>query len=120
MDTYPCMDEKTGLSVSFEIENVYVSPSMVAGVLSKVDGVANVKVRRLFSKWEDVHIWFRYKNVDCIVLEPFGDNSRFWIGPKNAEEKFDVHDIENAFKDYKPPFFRRVLGDVMALRILRK
>ena len=120
MDTYPSKDEKTDILVSFEIDNTYASPSMVAGVLSKVDGVTNVKVRRLFSKWEDVHVWFRYKNVDCIVLEPFGDNSRYWIGPKNSEEKFDFHDIEKAFKRYRPPFLWRMFGDALSLRILRR
>ncbi len=57
----------------------------------------------------------------AIVLEPYGDNSRYWIGPKEpAENALDVGDIENAFKAYRPPLHRKILGDVLTLRLFKR
>lgn len=121
METYPSIDEKNGgPPFAFEIENDYVGLGTVAHILKEIDGVTEVRMRRLFSKWEEIHIWFKYANHDCVVWEPFGDNSRYWIGPKNPEEKFDVREIENAFKRYRPPFHRAVIGDILSLRLFKR
>ena len=121
METYPTIDEKSGRVLDFEIDNIYVNNSNVARILSKVDGVAEVRVRKLFSRWEEIHIWFKYMNHDCIVWEPFGDNSRYWIGSKTLKEAtLDMSKIENAFKRYRPPFIRKVLGDILSLRIFTR
>ncbi len=118
METYPTIDEKSGRVLDFEIDNIYVNNSNVARILSKVDGVAEVRVRKLFSRWEEIHIWFKYMNHDCIVWEPFGDNSRYWIGAKALKEAtLDMSKIENAFKRYRPPLIRKVLGDILSFRI---
>lgn len=118
METYPTIDEKSGRVLDFEIDNIYVNNSNVARILSKVDGVAEVRVRKLFSRWEEVHIWFKYMNHDCIVWEPFGDNSRYWIGSKTLKEAtLDMSKVETAFKQYRPPFIRKILGDILSFRI---
>lgn len=121
MQTYPIMDKQGLRPFAFEIENVYVGPGTIGRLLMQVDGVADVRVRRLFGKWEDVHVWFKYRNRDYVVLEPFGDNSRYWIGPKDPEENaFDVRDIENVFKRYRPPLHREILGDILTLRLFKR
>ena len=74
-----------------------------------------VKKRRLFGKSEDIHIWFKYFNYECFVIEPFGDNSRYWIGPKNPEERFDISNVEIAFKQYHPPRMIKFFGDLVTL-----
>jgi hypothetical protein len=118
METYPTIDEKSSRVLAFEIDNIYVSNSNVARTLSKVDGVAEVRVRKPFTKWEEIHIWFKYMNHDCVVWEPFGDNSRFWIGSKNPKEAtLDMIKVETAFKQYRPPFIRKILGDILSFRI---
>jgi hypothetical protein len=71
--------------------------------------------RKLFSRWEEIHIWFIYLNRECVVIEPFGDNSRYWIGPKNPEEEFDISRLEQAFKQYQPPPIVRLIGDLVTL-----
>jgi|CXWL01.1.fsa_nt_gi hypothetical protein len=121
MKTYPTVDEKSGLTLAFEIENIYVNISNIARTLSNVDGVASVRVRRPFSKWEEIHIWFKYLNHDCVVLEPFGDNSRYWIGSMNPKEAtLDMGKVENVFKQYRPPFIRELIGDILSLRIFSR
>ncbi len=120
MQTYPIMD-KQGYPFAFEIENAYVGTRAISRLLESLNGVSAVRARTLFGKWEDVHIWFQYKDRDYVVLEPYGDSSRYWIGPKEASEKaLDVGDIENVFKQYCPPLHRQILGDVLTLRLFKR
>lgn len=121
MQTYPTMDKHGLHPLAFEIENVYVGPRAIGRILEQVNGVSGVRVRRAFSKWEDVHVWFKYMDRDYVVVEPFGDNSRYWIGPKEAPENApDVGAVENAFKDYRPPLHREIFGDVLTLRLFKR
>ena len=118
MKTYPELDQ-SGLTIAFEVEMGYVSLATVVRIIEGVDGVSQVCKRRMFSRWEEIHAWFRYQGAECVVWEPFGDSSRFWIGQK-APDKVDVSAIEQAFKNYVPPVHRRVLGDIITLQFLRK
>jgi hypothetical protein len=121
MKTYPLKDEQDGYPSAFEIENVYVGPRAIGRLLKTIDGVSDVRVRRMFGKWEDIHVWFKYRGRNCVVWEPYGDNSRYWIGPQDAErEKFDVSGLEGAFKAYRPPLHRQIIGDVLTLRVLKR
>ncbi|MCY1562005.1 hypothetical protein D9M68_993370 [compost metagenome] len=53
-----------------------------------------------------------------MVWEPFGDNSRYWIGPQEAERDVDFATVEMAFKQYRPALLRKVLGDLIGLKFL--
>lgn len=122
MDTYPIVDPKKGASpFAFEIENAYVSRRTVARLLRKLDGVADVGLGGRFGSSNDVRVEFKYRNRDYVVLEPFGDNSRYWIGPKDsAESAGDIGQVESLFKRYRPPFYRALIGDVLSLRVLKR
>ena len=119
MRTFQLLSKPDGWLFAFEIENVYISLAAVVNVLRRIEGVADVEPRRLFSKDSDVHVKFKYRGHACIVLEPFGDNSRYWIGP-DSEATFDMAQIEIAFKNYKPPFHRSIVGDVLTFRFARQ
>jgi hypothetical protein len=112
----------------FEIENVYIGPSAIAECLSGVDGVKNVQCREIFSRPNDVPVSFDFMGLPFAVWQPFGDNSRYWIGPADmiADHK-DVPDIQNpkdldrleeAFTRYTPPFWRKITGDIITLRFV--
>lgn len=73
METYPLKDEHSDYPFAFEIENVYAGPAAIGRLLSQVNDVSDVRVRRMFGKWEDIHVWFKYANRDCVVWEPYGD-----------------------------------------------
>jgi hypothetical protein len=121
MRTYPIVDEKKSKRpFAFEIENAYVGIRTIARLLTEVDGVSDVRRRRLFSKWDEIHIWFKYANQTYVVWEPFGDNSRYWIGPKSPEEAIDIRDVENAFKQHRPSFYREIAGDILSLRFIKR
>lgn len=100
MKTFPATDERTGHTVAFEIENAYISPSTVADVLSRVKGVSDIRRRRPFSERYHIHLRFRYRNAECAMSEPFGDNSRYWISQQDSEELIDIGDIEQAFAEF--------------------
>ncbi len=117
MRTYE-LHRDDGYFLAFEIENIYVRPKKIGGILSTVDDVTDVKVRRLFGASSDVHVAFKYLGIDYIVWEPFGDNSRYWIGPEQEKEQpsdIDITPLANAFRNYEPPFLVKVFGDLITL-----
>jgi hypothetical protein len=121
MKTYPIFDKEHGPIDAFEIENAYVGVGTVADLLNKIVGVSDVRARKIFSKSGDIRVEFKYQGKDCVVVEPFGDNSRYWIGSQNSEGgTTDLGEVENAFKQYKPSFIRELLGDLLSLRIVSR
>ncbi len=122
METYPLIDEKKGdRPFAFEIENIYAGSRTIARLLTEVDGVTDVHLKKRFGSSDDIRVEFKYRNHDYVVLEPYGDNSRYWIGPKNpAESAGDISDVENIFKRHRPPFHRAVIGDILTLRLFKR
>ena len=117
MKTYK-LSREDGSSLGFEIENIYITRQKTATLLKKIDGVSDVQFCKLFSQGNDVRITFKYLEKECIVWEPYGDNSRYWIGSNNENEVIDFSLIENAFASYKPPFLVRLLGDLVSFKFL--
>ncbi len=121
MDTYTIIDGKKMFSFAFEIENIYIGIGTVVEILNSVEKVSNVVARKRFTKFNDVHIEFKYSNHDYIVWEPYGDNSRYWIGPIDTETIVnDIEVIENAFKDYSLPWYREIIGNIVSLSFFMK
>jgi hypothetical protein len=118
MKTYPIFDENTGDVLAFEIEHIYVSNSVVTRILSQVPEVSDIRVRKMFSKWQEIHVWFKYQEGDFVVWEPYGDSSRYWIGPKdNMDASVHLGDVMAAFEKYQPPLLIEVIGDVISFKI---
>ena len=83
METFALRDEHNEV-VAFEIRSSYfVSSRGVAKYFSRCPGVSITKVRRLFALGDEVHAQFSFKGESFDVWEPFGDNSRFWVGPSS-------------------------------------
>lgn len=130
MKTYPVLNDKKGRTPIFQIENAYIGPAAVARLLAVIEGVTEVQSRKMFAKSTDVHVSFKYMGQPFIVWEPFGDNSRYWIGPADmvagAEDVPDIQSpsdlarLEDAFKRYHPPFIRAFLGDLVTLRFITR
>ena len=121
MKTYPLLDKLHGHMYAFEIENLYIGKREIVRVLGEINGVSNVQARRMFSHSSDVRAEFKYQDKDYVVIEPFGDSSRYWVGPRNEEDaKIDIQKIENTFKQHRPPFLRELLGDILSLRIFSR
>ena len=120
VNTYPEPSETGSPHPWFEIENSFISLRTIAGVLSATDGVSEVRVRRLFSKWRNIHVWFKYYGEPFIVEEPWGDSSRYLIGPEDRTSTTDTDAVRDSFRNYSPPPFYETLGDILTLRFLRR
>jgi hypothetical protein len=121
MKTYPILTKDGSRTFAFEVENVYIAPAAAARLLAEVDGVTDVELRKIFSKSSDVHVEFRYLGQPYIMWEPYGDSSRYWVGPR--DEVSDVGDItalETAFQQYRPTLHRALLGDLLTLRFITR
>lgn len=120
METFPLAKEGEG-AVAFEIENAYASRRTIASLLEQAEGISDVRLRGRFGSSDDVRIEFKYLGWSYIVWEPYGDSSRYWIGPKNLEERAEgIAELQEVFKRYQPPFYRALLGDLLTLRMFRR
>lgn len=86
MKTYPINDE-TGNPFAVEVDVAFCSIRNLAKTIGSVDGVTDVEVCKPFSGERDVRAKFRYQGDEFVVVEPFGDNSRYWIGPVSENSK---------------------------------
>lgn len=121
MQTYPITDEAGNL-VAFEIENVYIRPGTMAYLLSQQSDVADIRERKLFSGDDELRLAFKYKEIPFVVAEPFGDSSRYWIGPKgdlDASISGELRTLREIIESYQPPFFIKLLGDLVTFKFLK-
>jgi hypothetical protein len=118
--TYPIVDESTGVMFAFEVDNAYISLSMIVRLLNQVAGLENVRPCAPFRRRDHRLANFTFRGQEYAVVEPFGDNSRYWIGPTAEDGHFaDVRAIESRFKDHLPSPLRLLVGDIVTLRFLR-
>lgn len=114
MKTYK-LYRKNGRFFAFEIENAYIRPRKIAKLLGAIACVTDIKVRKLFGSPIDTHVQFKYQDKDFIVWEPFGDSSRYWIGPENENDVIDITTLECVFEKYRPPILFKMFGDLITL-----
>lgn len=81
METYPLRDQE-GQVYAFEIPISYFpTAGSIGRFLSKCPGVQVTKQRKLFEFGNEVHVEFLFDETPFHAWEPYGDNSRLWIGP---------------------------------------
>lgn len=121
MKTFPVAAETDERVVAFEIDSVYVSRRTIAKLLKQIEGVADIRLGGRFGSSNDIRVEFKYLDRDYIVWEPFGDNSRYWVGPRDLRERVThIDELQAAFGRYKPPFHRALLGDLLTLRLFQR
>ncbi len=97
MKTYPHV-RSDGTVASFEVSNAFPwSLGFMRRLLTSVEGVSGYK-RQWFN---DDRFAFVYCGRPCVVNEPFGDNSRYWIGPTEKDPPLDLRDIHEAFARFR-------------------
>jgi hypothetical protein len=97
MKTYPIYMETEKLR-GFEITSSWFRFGPLLKILKSVEGVTDVK-RQWFN---DDRVLFKFYGKNGIVNEPFGDNSRYWVGLEYPDESPDLNisSIHEAFKNY--------------------
>jgi len=98
MKTYPQYTEDNKLS-SFEINNIFCSRKKATRVIETIPGVKVLRRPKRFLSWfrEDVFCEFELGGATYLVEEPFGDNSRFWIGPLQKDVDGSIGKVLEAF-----------------------
>ena len=47
---------------------------------------------------------FSFLGRSCVVNEPLGDNSRYWIGPTEFDPPLDMRPVHDAFGRFRSRF----------------
>lgn len=111
MKTYPIKNVESGELFAFEVRVLGTSISRIVGVLAQL-GATDIHTRRLFGRPRDVHVRFVYEGVKCMVWEPYGDSSRYWIGPEDESDRPNLAKVEEAFREQAPSILQRILAVV--------
>jgi len=103
---------ESGQPRAFEVSVVAISIRSIVSILQTVEGVSEVKARRLFSGTSpDVHVRFLCYGQPFMVLEPYGDSSKYWIGPESdITVPHNTDNLVKAFEQYQPSFLSRLIG----------
>jgi len=97
METYPIRREDGSLR-GFEITSTWLTFGPLLRLLRGVPGVTDVR-RRWFN---DDRVTFRFLGEKAVVNEPWGDNSRYWVGlaEPDASPEIDIAPVHDAFQSY--------------------
>ena len=107
MKTFP-IRRSDGFLHAFEIGNTFISMGSIKRILRSVQGVSDLK--RHFRT--DDRLTFVLNGESWVVHEPWGDSSRYWIGPKEAaNHAIRVEPVHEAFARYRSPL-RRLLANL--------
>ncbi len=80
MNVYDLEDEE-GRVFAFEVDATIGRPG-AEGVVAGIPGVRMIRLYRALSG-EDAFCAFELDGVVFVIEEPWGDNSRYWIGSSN-------------------------------------
>lgn len=87
-----------GVVVAFAVSNFLLSSRRIAKILRDVPGIDNVERRRFF-EFSDEIVRFRFDGEPYVVVEPFGDNSQYFVARRaEGAKSIDISPIEQAFK----------------------
>jgi len=100
MKTYPLYDSQQRL-VAFEVPNWRIGRRGVCSVVQRIVG-ATLTRRPRFLSWlrEDVFCEFEVDGATYVVEEPWGDSSRYWIGPEPPRWLPQTEHVHRAFADW--------------------
>jgi hypothetical protein len=106
--TYPLRDE-SGRFYAFEVGNAWVSPRAIARMLKSTLRATVSSQRRGLGR-DDVRLRFSYGGDDYEVYEPFGDNSRYWIGPagERPDRPSQIEEVHKSFLAHRVTLVARL------------
>lgn len=114
MKTYDIHDKENRL-FSFEVSNVLLGRNGAVKIVKSIPSVRILKAPKFFSWFrEDDFCEFELAGHIFYIFEPFGDNSRYWIGSKDNIWHPEIDTIRNAFASHS--VFRNALNDWITLR----
>jgi len=109
--TYPLTDD-SGAIYAFEVGNTLLSPREIARLVKSSLGASISAGPQGYFSTEDMRLRFRYAGTEFEVFEPFGDNSRYWIGPAGEKPTrvAEIDKLHELFLAYRPTLLRRLIS----------
>jgi len=104
MEIYELKD-KDGRVYAFEVKNIAIGRMGALRIVRTIPGVViNRSPRNRFLSWGDPDEFceFEIEGQLYVIDEPYGDNSRFWIGPKSESNNDHIDTVRKVFENYKP------------------
>jgi hypothetical protein len=99
MKLYDLKDE-SGRIFAFEVANF--GRHRACRFVGKIPGVVVLRRQRHFQFLSDEEFCeFELEGQRFVIWEPWGDNSRYWVGPKPPQWCPEVEQVRNAFAAYK-------------------
>ncbi len=104
-----------GAPYAFEISNLLLTRNQACKLVEVIPGAVVVRRSRLFRDTDD---FCEFKIGDAVFLieEPFGDNSRYWVGPKDGKPTSSLDVVRSAFEAHES--WRAPVRNVLVLAIL--
>jgi len=98
MKTYDLHDDQNRV-FAFEIRNLGLGRDGVCRVVETIPGATLVRRPKKFLSWfrEDTFCEFTVDGETYEVEEPFGDNSRYWVGPRPPRWLPQTERVRDAF-----------------------
>jgi hypothetical protein len=115
MKVYDVHDAQGRLQ-SFEIENSPISRGAVIKILRTIPGLVVKRSPARFRFGEEDFCEFELAGTSFQASEPWGDSSRFWLGPSSGSYSENIVVIRDAFVRHSAPrwvFPLRVLSWVL-------
>jgi hypothetical protein len=109
--TYPLTND-SGAIYAFEVGNALLSPREIARLVKSSLGASITAGPLGYASAEDMRLRFRYAGIEFEVVEPFGDNSRYWIGPAGEKPTRvpEIDKLNELFLAYRPTLLRRLIS----------
>jgi hypothetical protein len=109
--TYPLTDN-SGAIYAFEVGNALLSPREIARLVKSTLGASITAGPNGYASADDMRLRFHYAGTEFEVFEPFGDNSRYWIGPAGEKPARvpEIDKLHEMFQTYRPSLLRRLLS----------
>jgi hypothetical protein len=90
-----------GMLYAFEVPNTFLGRRGALRVIERVPGASVIRFRRLFQGgWDNDEVFceFVVGGFMFCALEPFGDNSRYWIGPASSKRGPAIEAVRDEFE----------------------
>lgn len=97
MKTYPIYNSENQM-FAFEIQNYRIGRRAVCRVVKTIPGATLIREPKILSWFrEEVFCEFTVDGEAYIVEEPYGDSSRYWIGPISSGWLAQTEKVHDAF-----------------------
>ncbi len=93
------LKDEDGRVVAFEVENSGLSRRSAGRVARAIPGSHIIRRNRVFAG-KDEFCEFEVDGVTFVIWEPWGDNSRYWIGPSPRRWVPEIDKVRAAFEKH--------------------